>query len=148
MDIYFCFFILKISGNFINRVDYMNKYLKISIFGILVWLIPFIVSFFIYPLKTEGNPLFESIMPLTLTIIVITLAYLYLKNPEINLIKDGVMMGVIWFVICIAIDLVMFLPPSPIQMTLTNYMMDIGITYLMIPVITIGMGFMAEKSKK
>jgi len=30
------------------------------------------------------------------------------------------------------------------QMTLRNYMMDIGITYLMIPIMTIGMGYMAE----
>jgi len=122
----------------------MNKYLKIIIFGFLVWLVPFVVSFFIYPLKTAGNPLFESIMPLTLTVIVVALAYLYLKNIETGFIKEGVVIGVIWFVINIAIDLVMFLPPSPMQMTLNNYMMDIGITYLMIPVITTGMGFMAE----
>ncbi|BDZ66746.1 hypothetical protein [Methanobacterium ferruginis] len=126
----------------------MNKYLKMVLFGFLVWLIPFVVSFFIYPLKTAENPLFESIMPLTLTIIVIWLAYLYLKNLKTGFIREGVMIGVIWFVINIAIDLVMFLPPSPMQMTLTNYMMDIGITYLMIPVITMGMGFMAENRLK
>jgi hypothetical protein len=122
----------------------MNKYLKMILFGFLVWLVPFVVSFFIYPLKTAGNPLFESIMPLTLTIIVVALAYLYLKNIETGFIKEGVMIGVVWFVINIAIDLVMFLPPSPMQMTLTNYMMDVGITYLMIPVITIGMGYLLD----
>jgi len=122
----------------------MNKYLKMILFGFLVWLVPFMVSFFIYPLKTAGNPLFESIMPLTLTIIVVALAYLYLKNIETGFIKEGVMIGVVWFVINIAIDLVMFLPPSPMQMTLTNYMMDVGITYLMIPVITIGMGYLLD----
>ncbi|OPX60746.1 MAG: hypothetical protein A4E25_00155 [Methanobacterium sp. PtaB.Bin024] len=122
----------------------MNKYLKMILFGFLVWLVPFMVSFFIYPLKTAGNPLFESIMPLTLTIIVVALAYLYLKNIETGFIKEGVMIGVVWFVINIAIDLVMFLPPIPMQMTLTNYMMDVGITYLMIPVITIGMGYLLD----
>lgn len=121
----------------------MNKYLKIIIFGFVVWLVPFIVSFFIYPLKTAGNPLFESIMPLTLTIMVVALAYLYLKTLETDFIKESVLIGVSWFVINIIIDLIMFSPPSPMQMTITNYMMDIGITYLIIPVITIGMGFMA-----
>jgi hypothetical protein len=122
----------------------MNKYLKIVIFGFFVWLVPFVVSFFIYPLKIKGNPLFESIMPLIITIMVVILAYLYLKNIEIDLLKEGVVIGVVWFIINIAIDLVLFLPPSPMQMSFTNYMMDIGITYLMIPVITIGLGVMAE----
>lgn len=65
----------------------MNKYLKIVIFGFVVWLVPFLVSFLIYPLKTAGNPLFESIMPLVITIIVVELAYLYLKNLETDLIQ-------------------------------------------------------------
>ncbi len=122
----------------------MNKYLKIVIFGVLLWLVPFTVSFFIYPLKTAGNPLFESIMPLTITIMIVSLTYLYLKNIETDFIKEGVLIGVVWFIINLAIDLVLFLPPSPMQMSFKAYMADIGITYLMIPVITIGMGIMAD----
>lgn len=125
----------------------MNKYLKIVIFGFLVWLVPFVVSFFIYPLKTVGNPLFESIMPLVITVMVVVLAYLYLKNIKTDFIREGVIIGVAWFIINIVIDLVLFLPPSPMQMNLANYMMDIGITYLMIPVITIGFGYMIENKK-
>lgn len=122
----------------------MKSYLKIIIFGIFVWLVPFLVSIFIYPLKTAGSPLFESIMPLVITIMVVILAYSYLKSIKIDLIREGMIIGVIWFIINIAIDLALFLPSSLMQMTLTNYMMDIGITYLMIPVITMGMGYMAE----
>lgn len=122
----------------------MKSYLKIIIFGIFVWLVPFLVSIFIYPLKTAGSPLFESIMPLVITIMVVILAYSYLKSIKIDLIREGMIIGVIWFIINIAIDLALFLPSNPMQMTLTNYMMDIGITYLMIPVITMGMGYMAE----
>lgn len=58
------------------------------------------------------------------------------------------MIGVLWFIINITIDLILFLPSNPMQMTLTNYMMDIGITYIMIPVITMGMGYMAENEGK
>jgi hypothetical protein len=123
----------------------MNKYLKIVIFGFVVWLVPFLVSFFIYPLKTAGNPLFETIMPLIITITVVALAYLYLKNVETDLIWEGVIIGVAWFIINIAIDLFLFLPPSPMQMSFVNYMEDIGIAYLIIPVITIGLAYMADK---
>jgi hypothetical protein len=122
----------------------MNKYLKIVIFGFLVWLIPFLVSFVIFPLRSTMRPLFESIMPLVLTIVVITLAYYYLKNINANYVKEGLMIGIIWYIINIAIDLVMFLPVSPMHMNFVDYMMDIGLTYVMIPVITIGCGYIAQ----
>ena len=122
----------------------MNKYFKIVIFGFVVWLVPFLVSFFIYPLKTAGNPLFESVMPLVITIITVSLACLYLIKLETDLIREGVIIGFSWFLINLAIDLILFLPPSPMQMNFMNYMEDIGITYLMIPVITVGLAYMAD----
>jgi len=122
----------------------VNKNLKIILFGFLVWLIPFLVAFVIFPLRASMRPLFESIMPLTLTIVVVILAYYYLKNIKANFVKESVIIGFTWFIIDIAIDLVMFLPASPMQMSLGDYMMDIGLTYVMIPVITIGMGYMAK----
>jgi hypothetical protein len=126
----------------------MNKYLKIVLYGFLLWLVPFIVSFLIYPIKTAGSPLFESIMPLSISLTVVVLAILYLKNLEGDYFKEGVIIGVLWFIISIVIDLVLFLSPSAMQMSFTDYMMDIGITYLMIPFITVGMGFLAESVRK
>lgn len=55
------------------------------------------------------------------------------------------MMGIIWFVISIVIDLVMFLPESPMQMTFAEYMMDIGVTYFIIIVIPLVIGYMLEQ---
>jgi hypothetical protein len=45
----------------------MNKYLKISLFGFLVWLIPFAVSVAIFSIHETQRPLFESFMPLVIT---------------------------------------------------------------------------------
>jgi len=122
----------------------MNRYLKIILFGLLIWLIPFLVSFFIYPLKTSGNPLFESIMPLALNIITVLLVCTYLKTIQMEFVKESILIGVTLFLINIIIDLIMFLPFSPMQMTLNDYMEDIGITYLIIPVITMGMGYLVQ----
>jgi uncharacterized membrane protein YpjA len=122
----------------------MNRYLKIILLGFLIWLIPFVVSFFIYPLKTSGNPLFESIMPLVLTIITVLMVCTYLKSIQKEFVKESILIGVTWFLINVIIDLIMFLPVSPMQMTLNDYMADIGITYLIIPVITMGMGYLVK----
>lgn len=126
----------------------MNRYLKIILYGFILWLAPFVVSFFIYPLKTAGSPLFESIMPLVISLSVVVLAFLYLKNLERDYVKEGVVIGVSWFMTSILIDLLLFLSPSAMQMSFSDYMMDIGITYLMIPFITVGMGFLAAAVKK
>lgn len=122
----------------------MNKNLKIVVFGFLVWLVPFAVSFIIFPLKNTMRPLFESLMPLILTIVVITLCYYYLKSINANFAKEGIIIGLAWFLINIIIDLFMFLPASPMHMTFVDYMADIGLTYVIIPVITIGMGLIAN----
>ncbi|NYT18533.1 MAG: hypothetical protein GKB98_02855 [Methanobacteriales archaeon] len=126
----------------------MNQYLKVVLYGFLVWLLPFVVSLFIYPLKVAGSPLFESIMPLVISLTVVVLAFFYLKNLDGDYIKEGVIIGVFWFTISIIIDLLLFLSPSALQMSFTDYLMDIGITYLLIPFITIGMGLVAAKAKK
>lgn len=126
----------------------MNKYIKIMLYGILMWLIPFLVSFLIYPLKQSANPLFESIMPVVITATVVALTLSYFKQQDNKFLSEGIIIGISWFLISIAIDLLMFLPPSPMHMGLSDYMMDVGFTYLIIPVVTLGMGYTVDKELK
>ena len=123
----------------------MNRVIKIVGFGFLMWLVPFIVSLIIYPLKTSFNPLFESIMLVVITLTVVFLPVAYFKDVNTNFLQEGSIIGVRWFLISISIDLILFLPSSPMQMIFTNYMMDIGLTYFIIPPVTVGMGYMADK---
>ena len=123
----------------------MNRVIKIVGFGFLMWLVPFIVSLIIYPLKTSFNPLFESIMLVVITLTVVFLAVAYFKDVNTNFLQEGSIIGVRWFLISISIDLILFLPSSPMQMIFTNYMIDIGLTYFIIPPVTVGMGYMADK---
>ncbi|MGZ7116214.1 MAG: hypothetical protein ACXVHS_02040 [Methanobacterium sp.] len=122
----------------------MNKYLKIVFYGFLVWLIPFAVSFVIFPLKAPMYPLFESILSVVIAIAAVLLSYFYLKAIENNYIIEGIKIGVTWFIINIAIDLLIFMPASPMQMNFADYIMIIGPKYLIIPAITIGMGYLAK----
>ena len=124
----------------------MNKYLKICLFGFLIWLIPFIMSFFIFGLHEDYRPLFESIMAVTVTLSVVIFSILYFKTVDKDYIKEGVIIGMIWLIINLILDLIiMVLLESPMQMSIGDYMMDIGLTYVIIPVITIGFGMILEK---
>jgi hypothetical protein len=122
----------------------MNRTIRILGYGFAIWLIPFLVSFLIYPMKEYANPLFESIMPVIITITVVLFAVANFKGINENFFNEGIVIGTSWFFLSIVIDLLLFIPPSPMQMSLTNYMMDIGITYLIIPVTTIGIGYIIQ----
>ena len=124
----------------------MKKYVKWIIgFGILIWLIPFLVSFVVLQLKDSNRPLFESIMPVVLTITVVIFSILFFKRVDKEFMKEGFIIGIVWFTISIIIDLFMFIPESSMHMSLVDYIMDIGLTYLIILVIPVGFGYMLEK---
>src|SRR3989339_1670152 len=114
----------------------MHSLKKSILFGFLVWLMPFIVAFLMYPIHESNRPLFESIMPVVITLSVVVFTYLYFKKVEKNIVAEGAKLGIIFLLISIVIDLILFMPDSPMHMNLINYIADIGLTYLMIPVIT------------
>lgn len=118
----------------------------IILFGFLIWLIPFVVSFFIFPLRSSSRPLFESIMPVVLTSAVVFFTVRYLSKINREFVKEGIFIGIVWAVISLVIDLILFIPESQMQMTLSDYMMDIGITYLIILIIPLGSAYLMKKN--
>jgi hypothetical protein len=108
-------------------------------YGFLVWLIPFAVAFIVFPTRVEWRELFESIMAVTLAATVTVLAYDYLRRLRASQTGAGLVAGLVWLAISVAIDLPLMLS-SFIGMSLGEYLADIGLTYLMIPVITAGIG--------
>jgi len=117
----------------------MKSYLVALRYGFLVWLIPFIVSVLIYPLKESQAPLFESIMPVIITASVVVFSMLFLRKPESRSLKAWIIVGIMWFLLCFLLDLTMFIW-GPMKMPFTAYIKDIGLTYLIIPIISYGFG--------
>lgn len=125
----------------------MKSFKKALLYGFLVWLVPFVVSVLIFPIKTSLPALFESIMPIVVAICVVIFSILYFRKPGAELLKEGILLGVTWLAISITLDLLLFME-GPMKMSFTGYMMDIGLTYLIIPTITIGFGYLLEKSRR
>jgi hypothetical protein len=120
----------------------MTSWRKAILFGFIIWLIPFIVAFIVFPLKESWRSLFESVMPLTLSIVVVACAVRYFSRVKTDFLKEGVRLGILWFAISVVIDLPLMLSP-PINYTLAEYAADIALTYLMMPAITIGIALAA-----
>ena len=127
--------------------DSTNKYLKIVLFGFILWLVPFIAGFFFVDAK--GNFLipetfFKSIMIVLGSLVGVLLAVRYFKDIKSDFVNEGVLLGVIWLVINLAIDII-FVSTGFFRMTLTQYLTDIGLRYLSIPIYTIGLGYALKK---
>ena len=109
-------------------------------YGVLVWAIPFAVAFVIFPLRQSARPLFESIMPVAVAGAAAGFALRYFRAVRTAFAREGARLGLVWLLISIAIDAPLMLLGGPMQMTVGQYVADIGITYLLIPVITVAIG--------
>jgi len=52
---------------------------------------------------------------------------------------EGLALGVVWLLVSVTIDAPLMLLGGPMQMTFGQYMADIGLSYLSIPVVTLGL---------
>ena len=117
---------------------------KAVLFGFFIWLIAFVVAFLIFPVHDSNRPFFESIMPVVIAFSTSYLALRYLRFVETDYQKESFLLGVVFILVNWIIDLPLMLSPSPMQMTLQEYISDIGITYFMIMPICLAIGCMGE----
>jgi hypothetical protein len=123
----------------------MNKNLKIVGYGFLVWLIPSLITV-VLEFFSNVFLIFEIISAAAIAITVITFSYLYLKGINANFIKEGVLVGVIWLIISILLDLLM-ITVGITQIGLTSYAMYVAPLYIIILAVNIGLGAYMGQNK-
>jgi hypothetical protein len=125
----------------------MKAFYKALLYGTGVWAVTFIAALLIFPIHETERPLFESIMPVVLAASTVFFSIIYFSKLEINFLKEGIYLGLLWLIISIGIDMLMF-SWGPMKMSFIDYIKDIGLTYILIPVVTIGIGFSEERNLK
>lgn len=120
---------------------------KAVLFGFLLWLIAFVVAFAIFPIRESWRALFESIMPVVVTVAAMGLGLRYFRGVSGKFVREGVMLGVLWLAINVIIDLPLMLT-GPISMTLVEYSADIALTYVIIPTVTVGIGLARAQNER
>jgi len=124
----------------------MKKALKILLFGIIIWLIPFITGFFFYTPDGQMSVdmyLFKTIMILVGNFTGVILAVIYLLKIEKNFLKESILIGLVWILINYILDFVILLPMS--GMDTGDYFVQIGLRYLLLPIISIAIGYLLQK---
>jgi hypothetical protein len=125
-----------------------NKYLKNLGYGFLSWLIPFLTSLLFY--TREGGLtidifLFKSVMIVVGSVTAAFLIVSYFKAINADYLKEGIVLGLTWLGINILLDLLILV--AMFGMPAGDYFTQIGLRYVVIPVMTITVGA-ALKNKK
>ena len=116
---------------------------KAVYYGFLIWLLTFLAAVAIFPVKKASQVLFDSIMPVVLTVCVVWFAARYFRGVTRNAAREGLFIGMLWLGMNLLLDWPLF-SHGPMKMTLAGYFADIGLTYLIIPVVTLGAGHLRE----
>jgi hypothetical protein len=123
---------------------------KISIqfilYGFLIWLIPFVISIFIFGLKEQYPLLFSKILTVILALVTAFFAHRVYSQKHSNFIFNSIVLGFFWVFLSIFCDLFAFL--GMFNYTLERYFLEIPLVYLIIPVITILAEILKLSNKK
>jgi hypothetical protein len=115
------------------------------IYGFLLWIIPFLASVLIFPLKKTDPAFFQSILGVFSITLAVILTVHYFRKTQGNL-KEGIFLGLIFAVISWFFDFLFFIW-GPIKMPLVAYIKEIGIGYLVYLIIAIGFGYLLGRTK-
>lgn len=119
----------------------MNKHVRNVLYGFLAWLIPFVASIFFYT-KEGGLRIdiffFKTIMILVGAISGAILLVSYFKRINSSYLKESIYVGTTWFIINILLDLLVLIPMT--GMSIADYFLQIGLRYLVMPVMSIMIG--------
>jgi len=113
----------------------MKNTKSLIIYGFLIWLVPFVISFFIFPLHQNDRVFFETLMSIILITTIMAVLIKYSQTNALNTAKEGLFIGLIWMVLNLILDSFIFIW-GPLARPLGDYIKDIGLMYLLIPIIT------------
>ena len=112
------------------------NWVRIVLYGVALWLVPFALSFALFGIHDTDRSLFESLITLTGVGLAILAAYFNFRDAPHPTLREGLVVGLVWAGISIAIDLPIFL--LGFHLGLLNYLEDIALTYLAFPIIAVG----------
>lgn len=124
----------------------MNKTVKLLLLGLLIWIVPFIAAFFFFDKTGQiavDMYLFKTIMILIGGLTGAFAIVVYFKKVQSGFLNQGIIIGIIWFALNFILDILVLLPLS--GMSFSDYVVQIGLRYLLIPIMSIMAGILLER---
>lgn len=119
----------------------MKQPIKLVGFGVLTWLVPFIVSLFFY--TAEGDLavdkfLFKSIMIVLAGAVGAILLLRVFRGVHTDFVQAGITIGFTWLAINLVLDAIVLI--GLLGTGVQEYIYEIGLRYLLIPIMSIAIG--------
>jgi hypothetical protein len=119
---------------------------RITLLGLLSWAVPLAASFLFFDRTgqlTISQPLFKSIMVVVSGGFGAALLVLAFRRVLPSW-RTGLALGCYWLFLNLALDLLVLVPLT--GMTIKTYFYDIGLRYLLIPIVSTAMGAAAAEA--
>lgn len=124
-----------------------SPFVRIAGYGLASWFVPFAVAMAMYPLRMTNRALFESAFAVVLAGTVVATTTALLARVSSNFVSYGMRCGAVWVLQCQLLDAIAY-SVGPMQLTLLDYVYDIGVTYLMIPLVTLGLAWQRHLARE
>ncbi len=128
----------------------MNNKVKLVLFGITTWLVPFVASIFFFDSQTHKLLidwyLFHSIMIVLGSSVAAFLLVKYFEGVDTDFVKQGITVGAVWLLINWALDIAILIPMMSID--IPGYFMQIGLGYVVAPAMSISMAVAIDNARK
>jgi hypothetical protein len=123
----------------------MNKTVKALLLGLIVWVIPFLSSFFVWDVKANAPSIdiawFYALMSVTGAIGFSIAAYYWFKDIRKDTVKESFVTGIIWYAELILLDLIFLV--GLFGMAMTDYY-HLLLTYLTPAILCVMIGYLKK----
>jgi hypothetical protein len=124
----------------------MKSVLRFFLYGAAIWLAPFALGMSLIAVVNQESALFDTIMAIALGASAAWFSLLYLRRLPSADMRAGAMAGVGWAALAAALDAPVFMF-GPYRMLIQDYVADIGLGYILIPIISASIGHaLAQRS--
>ncbi|MBQ6511597.1 MAG: hypothetical protein IJI93_02870 [Methanobrevibacter sp.] len=121
----------------------MNMKLAI-VYGVLTWVLIYLLTEVFYPLFINFIPNFNIAIPLIIIIVTGFFGILYIRNIEENEVVEGILIGMVFIIIDIMLDYIVFILPQHTNIIVENYFIHLISMIIITLLITTFLGYLAQ----
>lgn len=114
------------------------------IYGTLIWLTTYTLSTLIKPVIIDNMPYINIIVPLSIIIATGFFGILYIRNINENEVIEGFKVGILFILIDIILDLVIFIIPRNESILVNDYPIHVISMVILVLIITTLLGYLAQ----
>lgn len=119
--------------------------LKLAIiYGILAWAITSVLTQIFNPLFTSNDLHVNIIVPIITIVVTGFFGILYIRNIDHNEVAEGILVGIIFIIIDVILDLLIFILPKVTNPILENYPLHVISIIVITLSITTLLGYLAQ----